>query len=322
MIVRAGLGALLVLSSSAMAGETAHRASGKSPRAKAPVSGTPTPAPTPASTAETETEHVVQAGETLGGVALHAHLPRILIIEANRLQPPYALREGQKLVLPRTRHHVVKPGETGFSIAYRYGVRFPDIAVANGMAPDDKVKVGQDLLIPSMIKAPPAKTEERPAPRPEAQDTRTESKKDQDGAPRLLWPVEGKVRRSFAPRSKPDANGDYHEGIDIIAPLGTPARASAGGTVVFAGKEPENFGNLVVIDHGNGWGSAYGFLSKVTVKQGDTVKARERVGLVGHAGRASHDELHFEIRRANRPVDPLDYLPERSTAPARKKPKT
>ncbi len=60
-----------------------------------------------------EPVHVVIAGETLGGVANRAHVPRVLIIEANNLKPPYALREGERLRLPRTRHHTVAKGETG-----------------------------------------------------------------------------------------------------------------------------------------------------------------------------------------------------------------
>ncbi|HWU02480.1 MAG TPA: M23 family metallopeptidase, partial [Novosphingobium sp.] len=88
--------------------------------------------------------------------------------------------------------------------------------------------------------------------------------------------------------------------------------------VIFAGREPQSFGNLVVIDHGDGWQTAYGFLSKVTVAQGDAVKQRERVGLVGHTGKATRDEVHFELRHANAPVDPARYMPAlRKAGPAK-----
>jgi murein DD-endopeptidase MepM/ murein hydrolase activator NlpD len=132
--------------------------------------------------------------------------------------------------------------------------------------------------------------------------------------PRLTWPVEGKMRRGFTARGKSD---DFHDGIDITAPEGTATRAVASGTVIFAAKEPESFGNLVVIDHGNGWQSAYGFLQKLTVKKGETVKAHERVGFVGHSGKASRDELHFELRRMNKPVDPMEFLPKAKKAEAK-----
>jgi LysM repeat protein len=101
-----------------------------------------------------ESEHVVKAGETLGGVAERAKVPRILIIETNHLEAPYALRAGQKLTIPRTRHHTVKNGDTGFSIAYAYSVSWADIAVANGIDSAAALKTGQKLLIPTMIMAP------------------------------------------------------------------------------------------------------------------------------------------------------------------------
>lgn len=287
--------------------------SGKVQTAKAPVSTLPAsalpkaakPAPkeTPALSPEEETEHVVREGETLGGIANRAHVPRVLIIEANKLKAPYAVRLGQKLTLPRTRQHVVKAGETGFDVAYQYGVPFGEIAVANGLTADSKLKPGQKLLIPTVLKPKPDSTVDSAPAKPAASD-------GDETPPRLVWPLDGKVRRGFTARSSSDQNGDYHDGLDIPAEIGTPTRAVASGTVLFAGREPESFGNLVVVDHGNGWQSAYGFLSKLTVKKGDPVKARERVGLVGHTGKAGRDELHFELRHTNQPVDPLPYLPK------------
>jgi len=73
-------------------------------------------------------------------------VPRVLIIEANGLKPPYALRAGQKLVIPRRRSHTVKEGETGFSIAMDYGVPWSAIAAANGLQLDSAVKAGQSLV--------------------------------------------------------------------------------------------------------------------------------------------------------------------------------
>jgi len=199
-------------------------------------------------------------------------------------------------------------------VAYQYGVPFGDIAVANGLDPDAKLKKGQKLLIPSVVKQAP-----KPAASPEPEPTVT-PKDEETTSLTLRWPLEAKVRRGFTPRSKTDDNGDYHEGLDIPATKGTAVRAAASGTVIFAGKEPERFGNLVVVEHENGWQTAYGFLSKVTVVKGDTVTAHERVGLVGHAGQASRDELHFELRRANKPVDPAPYLPKLKKQADDKKP--
>ncbi len=257
----------------------------------------PTPVPSPTASGapfNEETEHVVQPGETLGGIALRAEVPRVLIIEANGLKAPYAVRTGQKLAIPRTRRHTVAAGESGFLIAWKYGVSWPDIAVANGLDQRATVRRGQKLLIPTILPAPAATA--TPAPSSPAA-----------AAPRFNWPLQGPIRRGFAPRGKPG----YHDGIDITAAEGTAVRAADAGKVLFAGEESTQFGKLVIVDHGGGLTSAYAFLSRVTVKEGDPVRKGERVGLVGRTGLARGPELHFELRRNNRPVDPEQQLPER-----------
>ena len=85
-------------------------------------------------------------------------------------------------------------------------------------------------------------------------------------------------------------------------------RAAAAGSVIFAADVSDRFGRLVVIDHGNGWHSAYGHLSRITVKVGDVIKAGERVGLAGQTGDAERPELHFEIRHDAQAVDPAPLL--------------
>lgn len=244
-----------------------------------------------------ETLHTVKPGETLGGVAERAVVPRVLIIEANGLTEPYALKTGQKLVIPRRRSHTVKAGETGFEIALQYGVPWEAIATANALDPKAAVKAGSKLVIPTLSKVAdvtaepaPAKSAAKPAKSPEV---------------RFAWPAPGKVLRGFAP-----GGAAKHRGIDIAGPLGSAVRAVAAGKVLFAGPD-DKLGNLVVIDHGQGWATAYAKLQKVTVTKGDKARAGERVGLLGNSGENPRTELHFEVRRYNLPVDPAGVLPER-----------
>ncbi|EZP83665.1 Membrane protein [Novosphingobium resinovorum] len=254
--------------------------------------------PAAAGAPEYETEHLVATGETLGGIAARAKVPRILIAEANGLQPPYDVRVGQTLRIPRTGRHLVKAGETAFSISMDTAVPWEQIALANNLDPAAPVKPGQNLLIPTLIEPPKgaAKTIV-PAPKPVVAAPAPRSA-------RFAWPLAGTVRRGYTTGS------DYHDGIDIPAAKGTMVRAAAAGTVKFAGAEKNQFGNLVVLDHGDGWFTAYGFLSRVTVKEGAKVAAGERVGLVGDTGRAKGSELHFEVRQDGQPVDPLGQLPK------------
>lgn len=235
----------------------------------------------------TETEHVVETGETLIGIANRAGVPLVVIAEANGLTQPYRVRIGQKLVIPRQRTHTVASGDTGLGIAARYGVPWRAIATANGLEADGNLRAGRKLIIPAVLP-------QRAAP------TATTAAAD----PYFQLPTEGSVLLGW--RRREDGSG--HEGIDFAVQTGDMIRAAAAGTVLFAGDEPERFGRLVVIDHGNGWHSAYGHLSRVTVKKGDAVRAGERIGLGGDAGDAERPELHFEIRRGERPVDPAPLL--------------
>ncbi|MES2494146.1 MAG: M23 family metallopeptidase [Pseudomonadota bacterium] len=239
-----------------------------------------------------ETRHAVTPGETLGGIAERAEVPRILIIEANALKPPYVVRQGQVLVIPRRRGHVVRRGQTGFGIAMDYGVPWPSIATANGLKPDTRVRTGQKLVIPTLAKAAPV----------------PETSVPEAAAPRFGWPAPGRIRRGFAPRARTGA----HDGIDLVGRKGDPAGAAAPGTVWYAGKEPNLYGNVVILDHGKGWFSAYAKLSKVSVKKGQQVAAGRQVGLIGNTGSTATTELHFEIRRDTVPQDPLRLLPARS----------
>lgn len=244
-----------------------------------------------------ETQHRVRAGETLGGIAWRAEVPRILIIEANGLKAPYAVREGQVLIIPRRRAHKVKPGETGFAIAMDYGVPWGAIATANGLKPAARVRARQTLVIPTIARPPVAEDKDETAP--------------------FAWPAPGEVRRAFVPRTKGHGSSETrsttspHDGIDIAGKQGDPVRAAASGRVWFAGKEPNLYGNVVILDHGHGWMSAYAKLSRVTVRKGETVRGGERVGLIGNTGSTSTTELHFEVRHRTVPQDPLGLLPKR-----------
>ncbi len=250
------------------------------------------------------TEYTVQPGETLGGIARKVEVPRVLIIEANALKPPHMVKAGQKLVIPRRRTHTVKAGETGFSIAYATGVPWPQIATANGLDPKATVKTGQKLVIPTLARPGSAAAVVREA---ETQGRAEAARALAGEAPvKFAWPLAGTVRRGFVARDLPRT----HDGIDIPAKAGDAVRAAAPGTVAFAALEPKTYGNLVILDHGKGWFSAYAKLSKVTVKKGGKVKAGERLGLVGNTGSTPQTELHFEVRRQTVPLDPLLLLPE------------
>jgi murein DD-endopeptidase MepM/ murein hydrolase activator NlpD len=124
-----------------------------------------------------------------------------------------------------------------------------------------------------------------------------------------VWPVVGKLESAFGGRRNPFGGGSYefHTGQDIDAPWGAPVIAGATGTVSFVGWQ-NGYGQLVVIDHGDGLTTRYGHLSHIGVSQGAPVRRGEFVGRVGSTGRSTGPHLHYEVRINDEPVNPLQYL--------------
>jgi murein DD-endopeptidase MepM/ murein hydrolase activator NlpD len=118
----------------------------------------------------------------------------------------------------------------------------------------------------------------------------------------FIWPVLGPVTSPFGWRW-----GRMHEGIDIGAPSGTPIRAAAAGTVIYAGWLG-GYGNLTVIDHGGGVATAYGHQSSLAAGNGAFVAQGQVIGYVGSTGHSTGPHLHFEVRVNGVPQDPLGYL--------------
>lgn len=266
------------------------------------------PVPAQAADPQTETTHTVQPGETLGGIANRAQVPRVLIIEANGLKAPYAVKAGQKLVIPRRRNHTVKPGETGFDIALDYGVTWSAIAAANGLDPKAAVKAGQKLAIPTIAAAKPVVPTPAgtPAAAPAAKPAATATLPTDTPAPRLIWPLRGEIARSFVARG---GDKTFHDGIDIAATRGAPVRAAAEGKVIFAGAGPKEYGQTVIVYHRGRWTTTYGFLGKIAVKDGQRVLKGQELGQAGTSGLAPSPALHFEVRRNRVALDPVGYLP-------------
>ncbi len=132
---------------------------------------------------------------------------------------------------------------------------------------------------------------------------RTDTERGEAVYRNFRWPVSGTVASGFGGRG-----GRHHNGLDILAPEGTPVLAAESGLVSHAGKGLRGFGNAVVLDHGGSTKSLYGHLKEIHVKSGDAVEAGSVIGTVGRTGNATAYHLHFELVVEGRPVDPADYL--------------
>ncbi len=124
------------------------------------------------------------------------------------------------------------------------------------------------------------------------------------GGVRWRWPAKGTLLDRFM------AGDATKQGVDIGGNAGDPVFAASDGVVVYSGSGLVGYGELIIIKHSDEWLSAYGHNRKRLVQEGQRVKAGQPIAEMGNSG-APRDELHFEIRRNGKPVDPLQYLPQK-----------
>jgi murein DD-endopeptidase MepM/ murein hydrolase activator NlpD len=123
-----------------------------------------------------------------------------------------------------------------------------------------------------------------------------------------IWPLRGPVGSPYGSRLDPfDSGVEMHLGLDIVGPVGSPVKAPAAGIVKIAQRESD-YGNLIVIDHGNGLTTRFGHLSGYAVHVGDKVTKRQLIGWVGMTGRTTGPHLHYEVRLYDRAMNPRIYL--------------
>ena len=122
------------------------------------------------------------------------------------------------------------------------------------------------------------------------------------------WPIRGHVGSAFGSRTDPFEGGsEMHVGLDIEAPIGSQVTAPAAGIVQVAQRESE-YGNLIVINHGNGLTTRYAHLRGFAIKVGQQVSKGQLIGWVGMTGRTTGPHLHYEVRQNDKPVNPRNYL--------------
>lgn len=196
--------------------------------------------------------------------------------------------------------HIVRRGETLFSISWRYGKDPEDIARWNRLGDGSLIYPGQVIrLTPSpgsssrATTSKPSRTRTAPKPLPPI---------PAEPSPTWAWPTSGRISVEFG--AKPGTG----TGVLIDGKAGQPIHASAAGRVVYAGDGLIGYGKLIILKHNNTYLSAYGYNSALLVKEGDQIRAGQRIATMGE-GPERKPRLHFEIRRNGQPVNPRRQLP-------------
>jgi murein DD-endopeptidase MepM/ murein hydrolase activator NlpD len=245
----------------------------------------------------------VQAGDTPRSIAQKTGVSERALIERNTLDPT-RLRIGQTLYLPKGGKAPVAPRAVAASqskpaatpdvhVVKTTAIQAPGPAVkpqsapkpqaAPAVASSDEVIGGQNPQV--------ASTQQLPAPEPMSGNS-------------FRWPVQGRIISEFG--TKPD--GGHNDGINVAVPVGTSVKAAENGVVAYAGDELKGYGNLVLIRHSNNWVSAYAHNDEILVKRGDQVRRGQVIAKAGRTGQVNQPQLHFELRKGSRPVDPTKYM--------------
>ena len=262
---------------------------------------------------------VVQKGDNLYSIATRFQVTPQSIIMDNQLLVPYELYAGQVLQVKSTKVHIVTNTDSIFSLSQRYAVSQYELARLNQLSEPFELSVGQVLLLPETLDLSvlqidglnPEKVKTTVLGAPSTAPV-LEAKKPlvktfvapSLGQTGFTWPLEGKITTEFGPAER----GVHNDGVKVSAPLGALVTTSAPGTVAFVGRELKRFGTLVLIKHKGGFITAYAHLDELSVKEGDVLGDGTVIGQVGTTGYVDSPQLHFEIRKSRKPVNPRELI--------------
>jgi len=243
--------------------------------------------------------HRVLPGDTLYSIGRRYNIAPDAILRHNPELAKRPLYIGEEILLSnasapvhvapqtKTTYYTAKKGDSLMSIARKFQVSHKDLAKWNQIR-NGKLELGQKLRIVSKSKGIP-----------------------QGYAYRAVfeWPVKGPITSSYGTRPNPfdRSFSQFHKGIDIGVPIGTPFRAARDGIVILSARMA-GYGNCIFIRHTNGYVTVYGHNKVNLVKQGDVVKQGQVIGEVGRTGTATGPHLHFEVRKATSPMNPFAAL--------------
>lgn len=259
--------------------------------------------------------HLVKPGDTVTSIAEAHSVSMRALVMANDIEQPFVIRAGDRLRLPAAVQE-----DTAVEIAQAAA----PLAAPTPVPPLKPHATAKALSLPKPGETP------RPAYRPSGRDgapplpaykpgvelVRAEPtpavipQPPQRAGRRFAWPVRGTVISGFGPKS----GGFYNDGINIAVRSGTAVTAAENGVVTYVGNELRGFGNLVLVRHQGGWVTAYAHVADISVKPGQIVRRGQTIARAGRSGRVSSPQLHFEIRKGRRAVDPLRHLPKQRTA--------
>lgn len=252
--------------------------------------------------------YTVKQGDTLGSIARTYGVSEQALRERNNLRSS-SVAPGQQILLPAGTKLMLKTSQAPAAPAPTAPVQ-----VAEAKVPPAAQKLAAQPqttgTTPKQAAPQPSKTEKvdqkaaetiavAREPAPAAEDDKSPA-----AAGSFRWPVRGRVISEFG--SKP--NGERNEGINLAVPEGTSVKAADDGEVIYSGNELKGYGNLVLVRHSNGYVTAYAHASELLVNRGEKVGRGQIIARAGATGSVTQPQLHFELRKGQKAVDPKPFL--------------
>ncbi|AZO95391.1 M23 family metallopeptidase [Halocella sp. SP3-1] len=244
--------------------------------------------------ANTYTTYTIKKGDTLSLIANSFNIKTEEIIKINNIKNPDLILVGEKIRIPSEGiKYTVKSGDSLWKIAQSFKVKLQQIINLNRITKPGIIYTGQKLIIPVTND----RTRYQLASRAKSIN--------------YIWPVQGRISSEYGWRIHPiRKKREFHTGLDIAVPYGTPVYAAEDGIVEFS-SQAGGYGKLVIIRHQDNSKTYYGHNLLLKVNKGDRVKQGKVIALSGNSGTSTGPHLHFEIRINNKHCNPLQYLNKR-----------
>ncbi len=277
-------------------------------------------------------EIVVNPGDTLYSISRKYQIPVNDLAVMNKLSSPFTLSVGQKLKVPKLDNVEVRSANEIKKIKSDVAVK--EAKTTSTSKPEKKITPAKPVADKKVEvkketnKKAPAKSDKNikkisntnktatpvvaeKTPVKAVQKTKISSNPKQQlpkiaarSSSKFSWPIRGKILSQYGSKSK----GLFNDGINIAASQGAAVKAAENGVVAYAGNEVKGMGNLIIIQHSDGWMTVYAHLDSMSVKRGSKVSVGSVIGKIGKTGKVDKPQLHFEIRKGTKAYNPISYL--------------
>lgn len=253
------------------------------------VENIPDPETLPTPKLLADTVYKIKQGETISGIAERFGLNMDTLLSFNQIKNSRLVQIGQELRIPNQNGilRTVAKGDTIASLAERYEIEPEGIRIANAL-PNGEPSAGDKIFLPS------------------ARLERTSLQEINGDL--FIWPVRGYISSRYGWRTSPFTGArQFHSGVDIAVPLGTPIKAAMAGRVAATGYDVAS-GNYVIIAHHSGYRTLYGHMDVIRVKEGQYVTTGQRIGDAGSTGLSTGSHCHFTVFKNGATVNPLNLI--------------